>query len=128
MSYIKILRLKSGEDIIGFIEPVSKTTIKIRYPVLILIQYDNEEEQPELLMKYWLPVSLITKNQAEISVNELQIKPLEVNEEFKEYYLNYLNNFIKVTDEVNSEENYQNKELLKRFLETIDTKALGKAH
>lgn len=126
MSYIKILRLKTGEDIIAFIE-LKKISVKVRYPAVILIQYDPEEDQQELLMKYWLPVSLIEKNEAEIPLTEILLS-LDVNEDFKEYYLNYLNNFTKITDELSTSNQEDNQDLLKRFLEAVDTKALGKAH
>lgn len=121
MSYIKIIRLKTGEDVIGFLEP-GKSTLKIRYPVTIQIHYDFEEERQELLMKYWLPVSLIEENSAEIQRSEILLI-MGVKKEFREYYLNYLNDFTKITDEEPEKE-----ELLKAFLEAIDSEALGKAH
>lgn len=126
MSHIKILRLKTGEDVIAFVEP-KKISIKIKYPTVILINYDEEEDQQELLMKYWLPVSLIEKNEAEIPLTEILLV-LDVNEEFKEYYLNYLNNFSKITDNLSTENQEENQDLLKRFLEAVDIKTLGKAH
>lgn len=125
MSYIKILRLKSGEDVIGFVESHPKF-IKIKYPTVVLIQYDYEEEQQELLMKYWLPVGLIEKNEADIPITEVLLV-LNVKDDFKEYYLNYLNNFTKITDN-NFDSVISKEELLERVLETIDIKSLGKAH
>lgn len=129
MSYIKILRLKTGEDIIGFIEAIEgkKGTIKIRYPTVLMIQYDMEEEQQELLMKFWLPTSIIEKNEAIISTSEI-IVVMEVKQDFKEYYLNYLNDFSKIGETIDEEEPMERDEMFKRLLEVIDTKALGKPH
>lgn len=123
MSYIKILRLKSGEDIIGFVNFTNKsnTLLKIKNPTVILIQYDEETEQTELLMRQWLPISLIETDEAEIGISELQINPLEVNKKFKEYYLNYLDNFTKISEE-------PSEELMNSFLQAIDPKTLGKVH
>jgi hypothetical protein len=127
MDYIKILRLKTGEDIIGFIESdkTKKGLITIRYPTVLMVQYDFEEEQQELLMKFWLPTSLIQKNEATISTSEILVV-MEATQDFKEYYLNYLNDFNKITD-IKKEE-ITKEEMFKNLLEVIDTKSLGKLH
>lgn len=125
MSYIKILRLKSGEDIIGFVETNSKF-IKIKYPTILLIKYDYEFENQELLMKYWLPVSLIERNEADIPMTEVLLV-LNVNNEFKEYYIDYLNNFSKITEN-NFNNEMPKEDLMEKILDSIDVKTLGKAH
>jgi hypothetical protein len=128
MSHIKILRLKTGEDIIGFIEPMKekKGVITIRYPTVLLVQYDFEKDQQELLMKFWLPTSLIQKNAAIIATSEILVV-MEVKKDFEEYYLNYLNDFSKISD-IDEEETLDRDEMFKNLLEVIDTKALGKPH
>lgn len=126
MSYIKILRLKTGEDIIGFVE-LHQKYIKIKYPTTVFIHYDYEEENQELLMKYWLPVSLIEKNEADIPMFDILLI-LDVKQEFKEYYLNYLGDFTKISESNLSNDEATKKELFEKVLESIDIKSLGKAH
>lgn len=120
MSYIKIVRLKNGEDIIGFVEAIEKKVLKIRYPVSVAIHYNHRQQKQELLMNYWLPVSLIEENKAEIPNSEILLI-MEVKEEFKEYYLNYLNDF-SIPDELEKEEEF------KVLLENLDVKNFGKVH
>ena len=90
-----------------------------------MVQYDFEEEQQELLMKFWLPTSLIQKKEATISTSEILVV-MEVKQDFKEYYLNYLNDFNKITDI--EEDKITKEEMFKNLLEVIDTKSLGKIH
>lgn len=123
MSYIKILRLKSGEDIIGFVTPdeKNKKILNVRYPLNVIINYNYKKGNQELVMSYWLPVNLLEKNEANIPVSEILLV-LEVKKSFKEYYLNFLNDFQNFEEEPDEEEE------LRAILESLDVKELGKIH
>lgn len=87
--YIKLFRLKSGEDIIGFLEASGRTKKRIRFPVCAIIVMDPDEESSHLILKYWLPVQLVTKNQIELPNSEI-LFITDPKEEFKDYYINFL--------------------------------------
>ena len=83
---IKIVRLQTGEDIIGNMTDLYDTgSYIIEEPMSVDIEYRNKEAG--LMMHHWLPVQLISKN--EITLKEKDVLCiLEPNDEFCEYYLN----------------------------------------
>lgn len=86
---IKILRLKTGEDIISFIEMDDKT-ITLHHPICVYIKFNPSKNTQELIMSYWLPNSLLKKQSAIIPTSEI-LAEMEPKESFKKYYLNFLN-------------------------------------
>lgn len=111
MNSIKMIRLKSGEDIICFIEK-DITKIKIKHPLNVYINFNTKTMSQELIMNYWLPINIVEENTAILPMSEILLI-LEVKEEFKEYYLNFLENYDK--------ENEDNDEF-KLMLEQLDNK------
>ena len=96
---IKILRLKSGEDIIGSIMANEET-----YDVLDPMTVDVEvrgSNAGHLIMGNWLPVQLIKHNIATINLEDV-LTLLEPQDHFVEYYVNTvekLRNIIKAKEE-----------------------------
>lgn len=88
---IKIIRLKTGEDIIAFIEK-KNDMVQLSHPLSIFIKFDEKLKTQQLYMSYWLPVNLVIENKAEISISDVLLI-LEPKKEFKDYYFNYLNDF-----------------------------------
>lgn len=86
---IKILRLKTGEDIISFIEK-SNRTITLHHPICIYIKFNTIKSTQELIMSYWLPNSLLKTQTATIPCSEV-LAEMEPKESFKQYYLKFLN-------------------------------------
>lgn len=119
MSYIKLIRLKHNEDIICFLTE-EKSIIKLIHPVSVYIMYDEKEEREDLVMKNWLPKPLIKKNETFISNSQIMCI-MEPTEEFKEYYLNFLNDF-------NSLEELTCKEEISDLLGSLDAKVENKLH
>ena len=82
---IKIVRLKSGEDIIGNLMTLPIDDIQITEPMSVYIS--NRGQESGLVMSHWLPVQLIKKN--EITLKSCDVLTMfEPNQEFEEYYLN----------------------------------------
>jgi hypothetical protein len=82
---IKIVRLKSGEDIIGDLIKLPVDDIQITEPMSVYISTRGQESG--LVMSHWLPVQLIKKN--EITLKSCDVLTMfEPNQEFEEYYLN----------------------------------------
>lgn len=84
MNDIRIVRLKSGEDIIGSF-CTKDGYIHMQEPMTVdVVQKGN---QSGLIMTHWLPVQLIKKNEITLNCNDV-LTTFEPNAEFSEYYSN----------------------------------------
>ncbi len=120
MTDIKILKLKTSEDVICFYEKL-ENTIKITNPLSIYIEYNVKTKSQNLVMNFWLPINLIKEQSVEINSSEI-LATMEPKEEFKEYYLNFINNLDKkLVKEVT-------KDKLNLLLEKSDAKHYNKIH
>ena len=115
---IKILRLKTGEEVISYVE-IGKKSTKMFHPLNIYIEFNSKNLTQQLVLSYWLPRNLIKENSAEIPTSEVLLF-LEPKKEFKEYYLNFLNG--------KEEENEDLKESVETLLEENDKSYLRKLH
>jgi hypothetical protein len=105
---IKIVRLTTGEDIICNIENNSgNSSFKMIEPMSVGIH--ESRNQMGLVMRHWLPVQLIKKNEVTIVAKDI-LTVFEPNEDLKEYYLNTVEkiaNLLKaknVADELTEDE------------------------
>jgi hypothetical protein len=81
---IRIVRLQNGEDIIGYVTSKDNGQYDIVEPMSVDIQVRNDHAG--LIMKHWLPVQLVKKN--EIILLEKDILCIvEPDDEFSEYYV-----------------------------------------
>jgi len=85
MEAIKILRLKSGEDIIAYLEQVDKLNFIVREPMVVLLKSDARSGKQIIMMDHWLPAPLIQNNEAFITESEI-VTILEPTSEFSEYF------------------------------------------
>ena len=85
MNTIKIVRLKSGEDIIGNLSDNNDGDYEISEPMSISIEPRGRENG--LVMSHWLPIQLIKKNEIKISTCDV-LTVFDPNDEFAEYYTN----------------------------------------
>jgi hypothetical protein len=120
MSYIKIFRLRTGEDLISFFEE-DETSYTLIHPIAFFINYNLKKLSQELILNFWLPKSVIEETKISLNKSEIFFQ-LTPKEEFKEYYLNFLNGFEKIS---NSE---TDKERIKTLLESVDAKHFNKIH
>jgi hypothetical protein len=85
MNQLQILRLKSGEDIIGSVEEFTANgNFHISNPMVVEFRIRNNESN--LMMAHWLPVQIIKDNEAIIKENEVLTK-FKPNDDFAEYYV-----------------------------------------
>lgn len=84
MNTIKIVRLKSGEDIIGNVTANGIQYYDIDEPMAFEVDYRGNHSG--LVMRHWLPVQLLKKNQIQLNAHDV-LCVLEPDDEFSEYYL-----------------------------------------
>jgi hypothetical protein len=122
MEAVKILRLKTGEDIICYIEQVDKMNFIVREPMVVLTKQDFKNDKHVIMMNHWLPVSLIRHNEAFIMESEI-ITMLEPTSEFSTYYENSVDAMKQYqnfnTSSSSEEENSLSKEEMLMMLESV---------
>jgi hypothetical protein len=122
MEAIKVLRLKSGEDIIAYFEQVDKLNFIIREPMVVLVKSDMKSGKQVIMMDHWLPAPLIKHNEAFLTENEI-VTILEPTSEFSEYFENAVDAIHKAktvedeTSEMDGEE--MNKDMMTMMLDTV---------
>jgi hypothetical protein len=113
MDNIKIVRLQNGEDLIGDVAFRSDDTIDIYQPMVFGMDY--RAKNPSLVIKYWLPLQLIKKN--EVSINLCDILFItDPTTDFSEYYMHTVGEINDLLDDSDqSSENIDDKQLLDQF-------------
>lgn len=100
MEQIKIVRLKTGTDIIGYIKEDNYLTY-IRYAMIIELHEDMRNQKQVLTLANWAPSSIIKVNECSIGENDILTK-FEPTEIFVDHYLGTLKaiaNVIKAREE-----------------------------
>lgn len=87
---IKIFRLSSGEDIIAETER-KDDLFKVVNPIVFMLRNDNRTGSQTVNMTFWLPVSLMEKNQTIIDSKDI-IAMMDPSADFAEYYLGAVEN------------------------------------
>jgi hypothetical protein len=86
MNNIRIVRFKNGEDIVGKIANTDNTeTYDVIEPMTVDVEYHGK--QAGLVMRHWLPVQLVKKNEITLKHSDI-LCILEPDDEFAEYYVN----------------------------------------
>ena len=119
MEAVKLIRLKSGEDIIAYIEQVDKLNFVVREPMVVLTKQDNRTNKHIIMMDHWLPVPLIRHNEAFITESEI----VTMLEPISEYYENAVTNMKQIltfnTSSSDEEERNLTREEMLMMLETV---------
>ena len=120
MEAIKVLRLKSGEDIIAYLEQVDKLNFIVREPMVVLIKSDVRSGKQVIMMDHWLPAPLIKHNEAFLAEDEI-ITILEPTSEFSEYFENAVDAIHKANTvgEDSSDEEEMSQDLMTMMLDTV---------
>lgn len=96
---IRIFRLQNGEDIIGIIDTEinhgQQNNITITEPMTIDLEYRGN--QAGLIMRHWLPVQLIKKNESTISLSSV-LTIIEPSDDLCEYYENTVEKIQEILD------------------------------
>jgi hypothetical protein len=87
MESINLLRLKSGEDIICYMEHYGHDEIVVRDAMVVFIKMDMKNGKQIAMLDHWLPVSVIKRNETIIKMSEV-IAIMDPTPEFTEYFEN----------------------------------------
>jgi hypothetical protein len=122
MEAVKILRLKSGEDIIAYLEQVDKINFIVREPMVVIIKSEMKTGKQVIMMDHWLPAPLIRHNEAFLSEDEI-VTILEPTSEFSEYFENAVDVIHKAKsvaeESSNSDDEEINQDLMSSMLELV---------
>lgn len=90
MEQIKILRLKNGEDIIGYVSDIDNGKYDITEPMSILL--DMRTRDIGVIMRSWIPLQLVKTNKVQLSNNDIMFL-IDPADDFCEYYSNTVMKF-----------------------------------
>ena len=85
MDNIKIVKLRNGEDLVGTLTSTDIGSYKLEEPMSFEIDFRHNSSG--LIMRHWLPVQLVKKNEIELSQKDI-LAILEPADDFCEYYWN----------------------------------------
>lgn len=87
MESINILRLKTGEDIICYMEHYGNDEVIVREPMMVMVRMDYKTGKQTIGMDHWLPISLLKYNEVALKMSDV-IAVMTPTAEFTEYYEN----------------------------------------
>ena len=106
VSDYKILRLSTGEDIIGdCMFDDEQEFVLVGNPMKVMLQRVPEMKQTVLIMMPWLPLELIEEDLATINYTDI-ITTVNPKESFVEYYMNTVDKYQKVLEKESDLEKY----------------------
>lgn len=85
MEQVKIIRLKTGEDVISYIEDYEIGKSILRTPMAVLVKFDSRNNKQTVLMDHWLPINVIKENEAILDNTEI-LTMMDPTPEFSMYY------------------------------------------
>jgi len=114
---IRILRLTSGEDIIGNASEQYVGQYKVSEPMSVGIDFRGREAG--LVMNHWLPVQLIKENEITIEPKDI-LCVMEPNDELREYYLNTVQKIKDLLSAKNIVDEFNTDEIIEAFQDMIN--------
>ena len=123
---LRILRLKTGEDIVATtIENNEEGITVLKNPMHVTLVTDPQIKKQVMVIRHWLPVSLIKNNIATL-FNEDILTIMEPDDEFAEYYSNLV---IENTRQMTiSEKAEKEEELINSMMELEEAKSNKTIH
>ena len=118
MEAIKILRLKTGEDIICTVSPSSMGGIVIKNPMVVFTKMDIRSAKQLILINPWLPFHIIENDEVIINSSEVLFS-MDPIPEFIDYYDIALKDHVS-TNEDDTDEGLSQEDM-KTILESVDT-------
>lgn len=124
MESINILRLKTGEDIICYMEHYGHDEIMVREPMLVMVRMDYKTGKQTIGMDHWLPIALLKYNETLLKMSDV-ITVMTPTAEFTEYFENavaVVNKFknIKEEEPTSSDDDVLTQEDMSLILEGMD--------
>ena len=135
---IKIIRLNTGEDIIGnCIFDDENDNLLIDSPMKVVISRVTSFGKTMLIMSPWLPLEIVEENIVAINYNDI-ITTAMPKKEFIEYYLNTIDQYQALVEKTKQEEalfgdefdneDEMDEEIMEEMLEIIKEKKKGMIH
>jgi C4-type Zn-finger protein len=135
---IKMLRLNTGEDIIGeCLIDEENSCVNIENPMRIALRRMSSVERTMISMTPWLPLEIIEDNFASINYADI-ITIIEPKASFSEYYCSMVEEFIErvelekqLTEQDLQEDDdldEEDQEAMKEILEALKESKKGKLH
>lgn len=87
METINLLRLRTGEDIICYMEQYGHDELAIRDAMVVYNKMDFKTGKQTILLEHWLPISIIRDNETVIKQSEV-VAIMGPSPEFLDYYVN----------------------------------------
>ena len=115
MNNIKIIRLQNESDIICSLEEIRDGEYVVSDPMYFEIQ--TKGAITHIIMDFYLPVQLLEKNEVILTEKDIVFK-VSPSEDFKEYYMNSVENLKKMKPEGEFEEETQ-AELQEKIKEMV---------
>jgi len=114
---IRLLRFKSGEDIISIVEE-RKTSIKLIHPVTFSFDINTDDDSKQMFMDAWIPIYIMNNPEVTLKKSEFIwiMDESEISEEFIQTYLEYVGMDETEEDEFKTEVNVINIKDVKRRL------------
>jgi hypothetical protein len=98
---VKIIRLNTGEDIMGSVLMDDKHRyVSIENPMRVILKRQADKNQTMLLMAPWLPVELLIDNFATIDYRNI-VTVVDPKPSFSEYYTNTV---VQFNEKLNAQE------------------------
>ena len=103
MESLNLLRLKTGEDIICYMEHYGHDEVVIRDAMVVFVKNDFKTGKQTIMLEHWLPVQLIKDNETIIKSSDI-LAMMVPGPEFSAYYENTVAAVNRVKDEASSDE------------------------
>lgn len=128
---IKILRLNTGEDIIGAcFNDEANGSIDIESPMRVVVKRMAPVGKTILMMAPWLPLELIEENSASINYADI-ITVINPTQQFMEYYTNTVTEYEAAqfaNENLQETDDEEDEEPSSEVLEAIKESKKGKLH
>lgn len=102
---IFVIRLKTGEDVISYIERINKSKFNLINPVTFFVdEYDEEDSYRNVRMDFYLPLSLLHENYVELNWSDILWKSIP-SEDFLKSYTALLDDYYNDDDVIEESSN-----------------------
>lgn len=124
MESINLLRLKSGEDIICYMEHYGHDEIVVRDAMVVFLKTDMKTGNQIAMLDHWLPISVIRENEVIVKMSEV-LAIMNPTSEFTEYFENSVDTIKQIKEKnlnqelSSSDDDELTPEDMKLILETV---------
>lgn len=103
MESINLLRLKTGEDIICYMEHYGHDEVVLRDAMVVFVKSDFKTGKQTIMLDHWLPIQLIKENETIIKLSDI-LAIMTPTPEFNAYFENTVSVVKSVREEASEVE------------------------